>query len=91
MRNALDGRSWAWLLGGLLLLVPLSALAEDLFPDKNLEAAVRKYVFSKKQTAEPLVEEDVRDLSTIVAKGQGDSGSHRHRKVPQSRAAGSGR
>ena len=64
------GRPWAWLLGGLLLLVPLSALAEDLFPDKNLEAAVRKYVFSKKQTVEPLVEEDVRDLSTMVAKGK---------------------
>ena len=54
MRNSLDGKSWVWLLSGFLLLAPLSALAEDLFPDKNLEAAVRKYVFSKKQTTEPL-------------------------------------
>ena len=30
------------------------------FPDTNLEAAVRRYVFAKRDNEEPLTEEDVR-------------------------------
>jgi internalin A len=47
------------------------ALAEDsIFPDKNLEAAVRKLVFAKKANAEPLTKADVEKISTISARGQ---------------------
>ena len=45
--------------------------AESLFPDKALEAAVRKNVFSKRGTQEPLTADDVKDLSQVVAKGAG--------------------
>ncbi len=39
--------------------------AEPVFPDKNLEKAVRKFVFAKRDNEEPLVEGDVLTLSTI--------------------------
>jgi len=42
-----------------------------LFLDKNLEAAVRKYVFEKRDSDKPLVEADLVNLSTIEAKGLG--------------------
>src|SRR6266496_1022907 len=42
-----------------------------LFVDKNLEAAVRKYVFEKRDNDKPLVEADLVNLSTIEAKGLG--------------------
>jgi internalin A len=45
--------------------------AEKLFPDKNLEAAVRKYVFDKRDNDKPLTEADVANLSTIQASGGG--------------------
>src|SRR5262245_38826430 len=56
-----------------LLLVSLlagSALADDLFPDKNLAAVVRQYVFEKKNNDMPLVEADVVNISTINGKGK---------------------
>jgi len=37
----------------------------SVFPDKNLEAVVRKYVFAKRDNDEPITAEDVKDLSTI--------------------------
>jgi len=43
--------------------------ADDLFPDKVLESAVRKYVFEKRNNTEPLVEKDVENISTISYKG----------------------
>ncbi|NJM35320.1 MAG: leucine-rich repeat domain-containing protein [Rhodomicrobium sp.] len=46
------------------------AAAEDLFPDKNLEAVVRQYVFEKRMKNDPLVEADVVNISTIVGKGK---------------------
>jgi Leucine-rich repeat (LRR) protein len=46
------------------------AAGQDLFPDKNLEAAVREMVFEKRGTDKPLTEEDVRNLSTVTAKGK---------------------
>ncbi len=45
--------------------------AESIFADKNLEAAVRRYVFEKKNNDEPIVAADVRDISTIEAKKKG--------------------
>ena len=53
------------LTGGLLVsgLGPLTA--DDLFPDKNLEAAVRQQVFEKRNKTEPLVEADVVNISTV--------------------------
>jgi internalin A len=50
-----------------------AARAEDaaLFPDKNLEKAVRKHVFEKRDNDKPLVEADVSSLSTIKADGMG--------------------
>jgi len=47
------------------------AAAEGIFPDKNLEAVVRKYVFEKRNNQEPIVEDDVVNISTIVGKGKG--------------------
>src|SRR5687768_5719257 len=44
--------------------------ADDLFPDKNLEAVVRKYVFEKKNNTMPLIEADVQNISTIEGKGK---------------------
>ena len=38
------------------LLLTGNAAAEDLFPDKNLEAVVRQNVFEKRNKPDPLVE-----------------------------------
>jgi hypothetical protein len=54
----------------LSALAGRSALADDLFPDKNLEAVVRQYVFEKRNKPDPLVEADVVNISTIVGKGK---------------------
>ena len=58
-------------------LVALAALslagqtaADDLFPDKNLEAVVRQQVFEKRNKPDPLVEADVVNISTINGKGK---------------------
>src|SRR2546430_499243 len=61
----------AWL---LFLTFPfLSARADvaPLFADMNLEKAVRKHVFEKRDNDKPLVEADVSSLSTIKADGMG--------------------
>lgn len=52
-----------------LLLTGNLAIAEDLFADKVLEAAVRRYVFEKRNSKEPLTEKDVENISTIEYKG----------------------
>ena len=44
---------------------------QSVFPDKNLEAVVRKYVFEKRNNEEPLTEKDVEKISTIEGKGKG--------------------
>lgn len=46
-------------------------LAAQIFPDKNLEEAVRQYVFEKRHTEEPIVAEDVATISTISARDKG--------------------
>ena len=47
------------------------ACADDLFPDKNLEAAVRREVFEKRYNAEALTADDVKNISQVVGKGKG--------------------
>lgn len=51
-------------------LAPLVA-ADDLFPDKGLEAAVRDEVFAKRYNQEPLTADDVKNISEIKGKGKG--------------------
>ena len=69
-------------LGLVALLATASAVAQEtktepakpeppIFPDKNLEAAVRKFVFEKRDNDKPLVEADLANLSTIQANGKG--------------------
>jgi internalin A len=55
---------------GSLCLAAQPAAADDLFPDKNLEAVVRQYVFEKRNKPDALVEADVVNISTIVGKGK---------------------
>ena len=43
---------------------------EPIFPDKNLEAVVRQYVFEKRNTEEPITAEDVENISTIEGKNK---------------------
>jgi len=68
-------KNYAWLLVLTFLFSTFNAgAAEDappLFPDKNLEKAVRKHVFEKRDNDKPLVEADVSSLSTIKADGMG--------------------
>src|SRR5215207_7576367 len=67
----------------LWCLLPSLALAADptpatnkvekaetsIFPDKNLEKAVRKLVFEKRDNDKPITEADVANLSTVEGKG----------------------
>jgi internalin A len=46
-------------------------MAQDVFPDKALEAAVRKEVFAKRYNTEPLTKEDVKNISQVHGKGKG--------------------
>jgi Leucine-rich repeat (LRR) protein len=55
----------------LVLSAAAAAGAQELFPDKNLEAAVREMVFEKRGTDKALTEQDVRNLSILAAKGKG--------------------
>ena len=43
--------------------------AVSLFPDTNLETAVRRYVFEKRNNQEPITAEDVVNISTISVDG----------------------
>ena len=40
-------------------------MAQSIFPDKNLEKVVRRYVFAKRNNEEPLTEQDVENISSI--------------------------
>ncbi len=53
----------------LLTLSVSTALAADLFPDKGLDAAVRRQVYEKRNNDEPLTKEDVKDISVIHGNG----------------------
>ncbi|MCB1062245.1 MAG: leucine-rich repeat domain-containing protein [Verrucomicrobiae bacterium] len=43
----------------------------SIFPDKNLEKAVRQQVYAKRNTEDPIVAEDVKNISTVRGKGLG--------------------
>lgn len=47
------------------------ANCDDLFPDKNLEASVRREVFEKRYNKEPLTADDVKNISQVIGKGKG--------------------
>jgi Leucine-rich repeat (LRR) protein len=47
-----------------------AAVADDLFPDKALEAVVRQQVFEKRNKPDPLVEDDVKNIAIISGKGK---------------------
>ena len=67
-------RFQAWLTCLLIIFVIgccSSAYADELFPDKALEAAVRQHVFAKRDDNQPLTADDVKSISTIVAKEKG--------------------
>ena len=56
----------------LAIVVSSSSLwAQDLFPDKALEAAVRAEVFAKRYNQDPLTIDDVKTISQVVGKGKG--------------------
>src|SRR5437667_2443482 len=48
----------------------VSAAEAPLFPDPDLEAAVRAQVYGKRDNKEPLTVDDVKSLSGISAKGK---------------------
>ena len=52
-----------------LLCLGIPVLGADLFVDKTLEAAVRQQVFTKRTSKEPLLAEDVKNVSTVKASG----------------------
>lgn len=49
---------------------PEKEKVQSIFPDKALEEAVRKNVFSKRYNDEPILKEDVEKLSQVVGAGQ---------------------
>ncbi len=53
-----------------ILLTP-TVLAQSIFPDKNLEAAVRKEVFEKRNNQDPITAEDVKRISQVEASKAG--------------------
>ena len=55
----------------MLSLVPDLTAQDSIFPDKALEAVVRNYVFEKRNNDQPIVEDDVVNISTIEGKGKG--------------------
>lgn len=65
-------RIFTSLMAVLALLIPAASwgLAEDLFPDPGLEAAVRYEVFAKRYNEEPLTKDDVKHISKVEGKGK---------------------
>ena len=52
------------------LVGPQSAAAQSIFPDKDLEDAVRTQVFEKRYNDEPLTAKDVENISRVSARGK---------------------
>gem|GEM_PF-699919 len=48
----------------------MPAFADGVFPDKALEAAVRQEVFAKRYNSEPIVADDVKNISRVIGKGK---------------------
>ena len=55
----------------LSTVAPTALPADELFPDKALEAAVRQEVYAKRHNAEPLTKEDVKNISQVKGKSKG--------------------
>jgi internalin A len=70
MRNYFAGIWKAAVLAALFVPLGLSPAFAVVFPDKNLEAALRALVFEKKANMEELNEDDLRKISTLEAKGR---------------------
>ena len=69
---ALRGIRSVFVLAAALAVAGLAwPVAAQIFPDKNLEEAVRRYVFEKRDTDEPITAEDVAQISTISARSRG--------------------
>ena len=60
-----------WTLIAFAAGLPTVSMSEDLFPDKNLEAVVRREVFEKRESKDPLVAKDVENISQIKGVGKG--------------------
>ncbi|HUG70491.1 MAG TPA: leucine-rich repeat domain-containing protein [Pirellulaceae bacterium] len=61
----------AFLSVSMLSLVSDLTAQDSIFPDKNLEAVVRNYVFEKRTNDQPIVEDDVVNISTIKGNSKG--------------------
>jgi internalin A len=76
-RSNQRGTPMRWSIVCAVLSIPLLSLASELtaqdsiFPDKNLEAVVRNYVFEKRNNEQPIVEADVVNISTIKGNNKG--------------------
>lgn len=72
-RMTLRRGPWGWVAAWVIaagLLAP-ALQAGGLFADPNLEAAVRRQVFGKRDNSEPLVEADVAQISSVEARNRG--------------------
>lgn len=54
-----------------ILVITNSLQAQSVFPDKALEAAVRREVFEKRYNTEPITADDVKNISQVVGKRAG--------------------
>jgi len=50
---------------------PKEPAPKSIFPDENLEKAVRKQVFAKRDNNQPITAEDVANISTVKGRGMG--------------------
>src|SRR6266498_2671144 len=65
----LTGMLLVWSLSFVPSVLAESSTNTPVFKDKNLEKAVRKFVFDKRDNDKPITEADVANLSTIQGVG----------------------
>ena len=58
------------ILAGAALQLSFPPAFAVVFPDKNLEAALRALVFEKRDKPDELTDDDLRKISTLEAKGR---------------------
>jgi internalin A len=51
--------------------LPAALTAQNVFPDKALETAVRREVFEKRYNTEPITADDVKNISQVIGIGKG--------------------
>lgn len=71
LENSLRRGTSVFAIAFSLVFLARPANSDDLFPDKNLEAAVRREVFEKRYNNDALTAEDVKNISQVVGKGKG--------------------